>query len=362
MNIRIMGFALFAVLAGLAAPFLAAQDSESAVIYHVEGLDFSLAMNGERRIIPADVVRRGGINLEASGMISTGPGTFVEIQLIPSGSVIKLSENTTFIYNGYDRDGGGISLGLLYGRIRLVTAPAGMNPFVVHGGGVSVRIDEGDFGVDYFLDPDNLNFALRPVFRIYALRGDAAVFPSGLRPEDRGDITAFFGSLSNLRLDEGWGLSVDISSSFTFAERAPLGSEIISYWRAHNFAGPSPRYRPSTIIRDFEPSHETASQIYFPAEPSDGSPQTVQQFQGSGAPAEERQLVVVGNRSKHTALALGLILTTASVIVQGVAYSQFGTANDHNAHNVFRGAYATLGLGLVLTLAGALYNPTLEYR
>ena len=343
LRMSIFGFAFFAALVYIPIP-LAAQ--ESAIIYHIEGSDFFLTHNEERIIVNADTLRRGGVNLENSGMISTGPGTFVEIQLIPSGALIKMAENSTLIYNGRDSGGGIINLGLVYGRIRVITAP-GENAFEVNSGGVTVIVNDGDFGLDYYLAPDN--FTMRPLLKIHSFRGWATAYPSG-----RGVNNVSFGPYSDLGISEGWSLTLDISSAFSFAERSPLEWETRRYWTAHNFSGISPRPGPNTIIRE-----AAAAPLEAPLFVNGQAAQ----FQSQTRSLEElERRYLVQNRARTTTLFLGLILTAASVAVQGVAYSYFGTAYDDTAQNAFRGAYATLGLGLVCTLVGTLYNPRLEFR
>ena len=107
---------LFCTVSGLYA-----QTGSGARIYHIEGTDFELTLRNERTILQAGALSGGVINLERSGIVHTGPGTFLEIQLIPSGTVVKLSENSSFVYNGFDETGRFEDLGLLYGRMRVVT-------------------------------------------------------------------------------------------------------------------------------------------------------------------------------------------------------------------------------------------------
>ena len=251
-----------------------------------------------------------------------------------------------------------------------MTGTEGMNsatPVVVNSGGVSARLDRGDMGVDYFLDPANVSFVLRPIFQVYALRGSPEVFPYG-----KGGNTAYFGSFSSLRADEGWSLSVDISSSFTFAEKRPLDDGIKAYWRRHNFAGASPLSKPDTMIADVPavlpaeaaPSEPPAPVIVYVPQPSVPAAAPVVQTVVQPAPAAvpQGQPVVVKNASKHICLALGMILTAGSVGVQAYSYLNSDIYEDTKAQNLYRGSYATLGLGVLLTLVGTLYNPKVEFR
>ena len=323
---------------------LAAQDRGSAGIYHVEGRDFSITLNNERTIFPGASAGAGGIRLEPAGIVHTGAGTFLELQIAPSNTVIKVSENTSLIYNGVDGTGNAPDFGLLYGRIRVISGngSAAANPVVIRSEGVSARIKEGDFGIDYLLDPGSRSSTQRPVFRVYAFWGSAEIFPYG-----KEGSPAQFGGLQSLAVGEWESLSLDISPSYTFAEKTPVGAEIVSYWTLHNFSGTPPGYMPSTTI----------------AEPG-GAPAPVQSspLAGTDAPIEpnlqtQARPDAVKNRGKNMALAMGIALTVSSVAVQGICFSQFDTSRWEAARLYFPMAYGTLGLGLITTLVGILGNP-----
>jgi hypothetical protein len=309
-------------------------------------------MNDERTVFPASAVLGAGVKLENTGMVNTGPGTFLEIQLIPSGTVIKLSENTSLIYNGMDRNS--VDLGLLYGRIRVVTRAA--SPTVINCGGVSARVEEGDIGIDYFLDPGNVSFALRPLFRLYTFRGIAEVFPFG-----KGGTTAYFGSYSALGVTDGWSISIDVSSSLSFAERKPLDGDIKDYWRRHNFAGIPPQTGPSTLIAEAPvlAGVSPTTVIYVQVPSADLPVAPAVPAAPINAPQGERR--IVGNASKQICLFLGMFLMLGSVGVQGYSYFLYDIYNDDFAKTLYRASYPTLGLGAVLILIGTLYNPKVVY-
>ena len=342
------------VIPNLAAQELDQRSTESAWIYHVEGEDFVLTQRGERMIFSAEAARRERINLERSVTVNTGADTLLELQLVPSGTVIKLAESTSLIYNGIDESGKFAEFGLLYGRIRVVTgagmnsaaaASLAINSIVVRSGGVSVRLGEGDLGVDYMLEPLNISSAMRPVLRLYAFRSSAEVFPHG-----GGGTPANFGGARSLTAEEGSSLFFDVSPSYTFAEKKALDSDIISYWRAHNFTGLSPRPMPDTAIAEtpppaaFVPSSPVSEIVIIPNESRRGS----------------QELPVVNkNRGRNLLLFLGVGLTASSSAVLALTDFQPGIfdsmANPGTIHNA---AYVPLTLGLITTLAGILYNPS----
>ena len=329
-------------------PTLNLHAQEGARIYHMTGRDFSLSLHGERKIYTAGAVSGNVINLEHSGVVHTGPGTFLEIQLIPSGTVVKLSENTSLIYNGVDETGKFEDLGLLYGRIRVVTgngvSPAGINSVVVRGGRVSARIKQGDIGVDYLMEPGEPNSTPRPLFLVYAFRGSAEVFPFG-----SGENQAFFGNANVLTVEEGECLSLDVSSDQTFAEKKPLDRDIVAYWTTHNFSGSSPMQMPDTkIVMKEAPVEIREVEVIV------GVPQP-EPFKILG-----EQPPMPSNRGKNITLGIGLFLSAASAITQVVTHPQFGLIPEPNkeiARNVFNAAYVPLAMGAVATLWAIFYNP-----
>ena len=349
---KIAGFLLF-----LFTVIISGAQERTARIYHAEGADFSVMLRSERTVFSAGSVFREGISLGYSGVVQTGTGTLLEIQLIPSGTLIKLSENTSLCYNGYDENGGFDDFGLLYGSIRVVTGNSitRMNSVVIRGGGVSVRLDEGDLGVDYVIEPGARNSSPRPLFRVYPFRGGAVVFPYG-----RDGAIAYFGGAQSLAVGVRESLSVDVTSPFTYAEKKVLGREVQDYWRNNNFKGSSPLSMPDTGI---------AAEITEQAPPlftSIDNCAPVPGVMANEAPVDiirtvPEQYVITRNRTKNLALAIGLSLIVGSVGVQMIA-SQFDTAANSSAKNLYDGAYATLGLGIATSTAGILFNPLASRR
>jgi hypothetical protein len=319
---------------------------ESARIYYAEGADFALTVRGERSVFPIGVAGAGGVNLERGGIVHTGSGTFLEIQLIPSGTVIKLSENTSLVYNGLDETGRFADVGLLYGRLRMVTGVGrGNTAAVIRAGGVSVRVGEGDLGMDYILEPETAGLTSdpRPLYRVYDFRGGAEVFSYG-----KGG--AYFGAAQTVSVKEGECLSVDISSSYTFAERKPLEGSVIDYWSRHNFTGVPPLPLPSVAIG----SPPVPAILETPEIPE---PEIVVTPVRDLIPPPAPAAPFKGYRNKNIILALGAFLTAAAIGVQAGAYTQFDTEKDEFARNLHTAAYVPMGLGILTIVGGIIYNP-----
>jgi hypothetical protein len=337
----LLSFLLFLSFVSL----LPAQDSESAVIYRAEGLDFFLSSRGERNIVSSEAVAAtGGLTLNPWDLIQTGPGVFLEIQLLPSGTLIKVSENTSFVFNGYASPGRFADFGLLYGRIRLVSGTGGgAGTAVVRSANISVRIEEGDLGIDYVMEPPahGRGGMPRPLLRLYDFSGRAEVFPfpSGSSPVQAGEI-------QSILVREKEALFLEIASPMVFAERKPLDRDIIDFWRLHNFGTPPLAVPPAALP---EISGEAIAET--PAEvPEAAVPDNLFNSQDYLALSRARAV-------KNTALVTGILLTAASVTAQGLAYSEFDTGNDAFARNVFTAAFAPMGVGIFTILTGIFYNP-----
>jgi hypothetical protein len=64
----------------------------------------------------------------------------------------------------------------------------------------------------------------------------------------------------------------------------------------------------------------------------------------------------VNNRGKNICLTIGLALTTVSAAAQAVSYHFMD--DTKLSRNLYYGAYPVMGLGLITTLVGILYNPS----
>ena len=323
-------------------------------IYHAEGVDFAVVLRGERVVFPADSVFREGINLERSGVVHTGAGTLLEMQLSPSGTLVKLSENTSLCYNGIDGSGNYTELVLLYGRIRVVsgiynTGGTAYTPALIRAGNVSVRIENGDLGLDYTVDPGIQYSAPVPVLRICTFRGRADIYQYG---RDGANIN--FGGAQFLTVANRESLKIDINPPYTYAERKSLDRDMLVYWNEHNFSGSSPLPMPDTEIAGLI---ETPP-VYVPS-PEPPLPAQIQAADSAlvfQPGTVQEKIVRARSRQKNIVLIAGLTLTLGSFGAQLIT-SGYDLSVEGTARNIHKTAYATLGLGALITLAGILYSP-----
>ncbi|MDR1566130.1 MAG: hypothetical protein LBS48_02460 [Treponema sp.] len=329
-RLAILGF--FAISLPLGA------QNQQARIYHAQGADFALTVNGERSFIDASSLGYGGIALNRSDMIQTGVGTFLEIQFIPSGTVLKISENTSLVYNGFDESGRFTDAALLYGRIRLVSGNGeGSKTSVIRAGTSSVRIPEGDLGVDYAVSRSGRGDASRPALKVYSFRGRAEVFPfiPGGAPAQA------------VNLEEGETVLMELNPPLVYAERRPLEKDILFFWNTYNFEGPSPLARPDTelsgVLQDRPLREITVQDIPVQEKVLDAA------LQG--------EMARKARRRKTALLTAGFSLTAAGVTAQGIAFARPGGIDGTLVRRMHYTAYVPLGIGLFSILAGILYNP-----
>ena len=316
---------------------------ETAFVYNAEGGDFVITLRGSQVFFTPETARDETIILEPSGLVQTGAGTSLTIRFAPSGAVVKLSENTSLIYNGINESGMFADMGLLYGRVRVLSEgtgfDGGIRSVVIRCGGVASRVTQGDIGVDYILAP-GLFAATLPQFRLDAFGGSAEVFPHGI------------GAAQALAVEEGESLFLDMSTAHLFVERGPLRSDIVAYWNFRDPAAfpPAPDIpeipaAPIAVIVEEIPEVTVLPVFQIRPEPSVPEP------------------VVTRNRGRGL-LWLGLGLMVGSVAIQGAArHAPDVFPGDSIDVNMVRyGAYGSFGLGALISLVGILRTPTSSAR
>ncbi|MFP4330141.1 MAG: FecR domain-containing protein [Spirochaetaceae bacterium] len=140
---------LFLVLVLLTTALFAQEEESYAFVLFAEGFDMNIYRNDE--LFTYDVLRDDviGMPLLPGDLVQTDPDTFVEIQIMPSRTVMKVAENTTFRIEQIGGDGGG-SFDLAYGRLRArVERVTGNERFQVRGRTAVAGVRGTDFGYDF---------------------------------------------------------------------------------------------------------------------------------------------------------------------------------------------------------------------
>ena len=152
---------------------LFAQEETRGVIIYSSGNGFEQIRDGETREYDLSVDVVEGIELKAGDYLNIYNGTFLEIQLLPSENVLKVSENTSFKINELSEDGGG-SFELNYGRVRArVKKLAGLERFSLEGPSMVAGVRGTDFGYDIVFEEDTENE--RTLASVYCFDGEVEV-------------------------------------------------------------------------------------------------------------------------------------------------------------------------------------------
>jgi hypothetical protein len=259
------------------------------------------------------------------------------------------------VSNGIDSNGRFTAIGLLYGRIRLVTGIGqGEKNVVVRVGNSAVRIPEGDIGADYAVDPSSpgKQSTTLPQLRIFNFRGNAEVHP--FIPGNN--------TLKPLPVAKIESLSVEIDPPLIYAGRRPLEGDITGFWSRNNFTGYPPIPLPDTALPDLfpaavqpapvlpEPEAAAAGEVQEEIEPR-------KEYLDLAGWQAEMKWYKKTYRQKSALLIAGFALTAIGVGAQAYAYTQFDTERDSLARTIHFSSYASLGLGLLSVLAGTLYDP-----
>lgn len=167
--------ALLAMCLCLFAQAAAAQESAAksfGVVLYAEGDDLTVYRD---KVLKTYAVAGGtviGLKLMPGDLVQTGPGTFIEIQLAPSKSIIKVAENTSFRITGLGSDKGS-TIDVVYGRIRAkVDSLLGAGGFAIRGQTAVAGVRGTEFGYDVIAAP---GIGDEPSSRIYCFSGKIKV-------------------------------------------------------------------------------------------------------------------------------------------------------------------------------------------
>ncbi|OHE66228.1 MAG: hypothetical protein A2001_04845 [Treponema sp. GWC1_61_84] len=220
------------ILFALAIPGFALEGADgpgriSAQIVYAEGKDFTIVRGGVARTFRADGSEVVGMDVEAGDLVQTGSLTFVEMQLAPSGSMIKIAENTSFSVDSFGASDGSVSLSLVYGRVRAKVAKlSGTDSFRVRTRGVAAGVRGTDFGMDSIAT----RVAGKTEDRAYCFAGELEVYPEG----------AVAAGVPAMIVNADELLLVDLSSGLAVLERRTIDKAIKAFWLANEFEGKPP--------------------------------------------------------------------------------------------------------------------------
>lgn len=148
------------------------RDGAFAFIIYAEGYDITIFRNGELTSYDVLVDNVVGMPLLAGDLVQTDAQTFVEIQVMPARTVVKVAENTTFEIERIGGSGGG-TFNITYGRLRArVERVTQQDPFEVRGFSAVAGVRGTDFGFDSVVEREQMG-ELRT--RVYVFEGEVDV-------------------------------------------------------------------------------------------------------------------------------------------------------------------------------------------
>lgn len=329
-----------AVLAGLSALGAAAQEAPQGELVFAEGRDFVLVRGGQRRVFPIDDPEVLGMALLEGDLIQTAPRTFLEVQLLPRGTVLKIAENSSFQFKGFGAAGESVSLGLIYGRVRAKVAKmAADDSFTIRSGNTVAGVRGTDFGFDSLVAQgagEDRGLVGASVLRVYCFSGEVALIPSV-------DPDSPLSAAPAVTVRGNEVASLDPASAVPLVERRSMDAELFRFWSENDFKGSTPLPPPET------PSLESLAVAAAPV----------------GAPAEVEIRYIPpdytpflrANRIKNGAIAASALFSLLGAAFQGagVAYSaagEYGLSRDL----MVTGAIP-LGLGIATLITALVINP-----
>ena len=210
-----------------ATGFLLAEEPRGVLIF-AEGTEFTIVRGGIETSYDLLSEYAEGTEVLPGDFVNTYDQTFIEIQLLPSMSVIRISENTSFRLTTLGASGGG-AFEITYGRVRarvekLVTG----SDFTLSGPGIVAGVRGTDFGYDLVADETQADST--PVAEIYCFEGAVEVSVPAF--SDKGGKT-----VPSVVIEANQMVSVSLSEPVEVLVPTAVKPEIREFWEEHPFQG-----------------------------------------------------------------------------------------------------------------------------
>ncbi|MCL1927859.1 MAG: hypothetical protein FWG07_03575 [Treponema sp.] len=280
-------------------------NSEGVIIIIVEG---------RRTVYQNGFSAAQGVMLGGGDMVQTGKGT-AELHFITDSSVmVKLSENTSVIINEF---AGEISLGLLYGKIRVHSNTA----ISINTGNSACFFRDCDAELDYIIRP---GFP-QPALIVHCFSGDGELTVNATSEAE--------GARFSVRSNEI--LSLEYRTPFFYVERKNM--ETLS-----GQEGNSTTAEPD-FDRIYSTEQVTANGTFSPQSPGE-SPELLRESMDNVANSSGKSLSI-----KKGSLITGLVLIGAGAAVQG--YYHLGDPKPEFKNGLLYGSLGSMGLGTVFLIS-----------
>jgi hypothetical protein len=327
---------------------LNAQQNPGGRIFYAHGNEFALILRDEEGVYEPAALIDSNLVLESGDLVRTGPGSFLEFQVIPDGTAIMIAE-ISFVQFGYDQNRKPI-ITLHYGRMRVITGyQAGKPALAVRAGSGSLDVWDGDYCFDYAVSPEGYRTetgeVIRPMLQVFAFRGLTEIALSsgavnGAAPSNNWPL---------IPVNEMEWVSVEVNSSLAMIERRSMDVEMIRYWRENNFRGKTFLPIPSTDLS----SLDSSPPVTVASLPQGRQPVA------AGKPPPRRFLPDWQLKLKNGLLIGGISLTTVGVLAQTFGYFFLNPDDSAVPRDQIRLGYIPIGIGLSSLLVSLFVNPTI---
>jgi hypothetical protein len=357
---------LLLTASGLCAQNLGATRFSGSVSH--SGTDsFVVANNGRQQVYQTNTIPVNGLVLQNADMIQTGPGNYVEIQLDPSGAIIKLAENTSVVFNDLGTSSRPALLSFLYGRMRIVNSDS-KGTITVQAGNAAIEISRGDMALDFAVIPGSAN--KQPQLQVSTFSGAGQVVSSVASP-----------GAAKTPLYEHETVIFDVTTRLAVVTRQPLNQEIAAYWSKNGFrqVGTTPSSVLAQANRPLLPALGTysAGTNSVPVGAVSARPVSVnQQFDSSGFPSGSTSPVPLANTveaisgfdfdvmsseratipPKNNGILIGTILTAAGILMQSIGHYNVLNLDADTAEQVYAVGFAPFAFGIITFVATYIYS------
>jgi hypothetical protein len=311
---------------------------------------FVIANNGHQQVYQTGTVPANGLSLQKSDMIQTGPGNYVEVQLDPSGAIIKLAENTSVIFNDLGSTNRPALITLLYGRMRIMN-PTSNGTVTIQAGNAAIEFASGDMALDFAIIPNSIN--KNPQLQVSTLSGTAQVVSAVASPGG-----------AKTPLYEHETVIFDVTTQLAVITRQPLNQEILAYWSRNGFrqAGMTPQS--SYLAQGGQPSQSPLPALgAYPATTNTGTfgtPASLPRSVPVASPVQPSGLSRMSSDRatlalKNSGVFWGMMFTAVGILAQSVAHYNLLGLDEDLKENVFAFGYAPIGIGVITLVATYMY-------
>jgi hypothetical protein len=345
-----MRIPFFVIMISVVITLTAAQENLEGRIFYAHGTEFTLVLGGRQEIYGPGILNSSEVSLGNGDMLWTGPGNFVEFQILPHGTGIKVAENTSIQFS-WDASLVPV-ITILYGRIRVVTGVYAPAPAVTIAAGNGIAgVQSGDFCFDFVIlpvDSPNDQEILKPKLQVYDFRGESDIALTG--NDWRGNVsTVLSDNLPVIQVNERELVSVEVNSALALIERKSFGRDIIEYWTQYNFRGNPPIALPNTTLTVEEP----VTVVLVPN--NEPPPRRRRRNPRPEYTFTETQTYLT--QIKNSLIIGGLSLVVTGIASQATSYAILNRSDPANARTQANIGFIPIGLGISAIITSLFFNP-----